>query len=144
MKLYDYIMGKVSRCITLAPFMCIILLASAIWSCRSIKYVPVESIQYDSVYLNKVVKDSIYIKDSVLLVKGDTIIEYRYKYIYQYKDKTDTLYVTKTDSVQVPYPVEKQLTWWQQFQIDVGGWAIGIVIISAIIVIMVVIRKMKK
>ena len=120
MKLYDYIMGKVSRCITLAPFMCIILLASAIWSCRSIKYVPVESIQYDSVYLNKVVKDSIYIKDSVLLVKGDTIIEYRYKYIYQYKDKTDTLYVTKTDSVQVPYPVEKQLTWWQQFQIDVG------------------------
>lgn len=144
MKLYDYIMGKVSRCITLAPFMCIILLASAIWSCRSIKYVPVESIQYDSVYLNKVVKDSIYIKDSVLLVKGDTIVEYRYKYIYQYKDKTDTLYVTKTDSVQVPYPVEKQLTWWQQFQIDVGGWAIGIAIISAIIVIMVVIRKMKK
>lgn len=144
MKLYYYIMGKVSRCITLAPFMCIILLASAIWSCRSIKYVPVESIQYDSVYLNKVVKDSIYIKDSVLLVKGDTIIEYRYKYIYQYKDKTDTLYVTKTDSVQVPYPVEKQLTWWQQFQIDVGGWAIGIAIISAIIVIMVVVRKMKK
>ena len=144
MKLYDYIMGKVSRCITLAPFMCIILLASVIWSCRSIKYVPVESIQYDSVYLNKVVKDSIYIKDSVLLVKGDTIIEYRYKYIYQYKDKTDTLYVTKTDSVQVPYPVEKQLTWWQQFQIDVGGWAIGIAIISAIIVIMVVVRKMKK
>jgi hypothetical protein len=144
MKLYDYIMGKVSQCITLAPFMCIILLASAIWSCRSIKYVPVESIQYDSVYLNKVVKDSIYIKDSVLLVKGDTIIEYRYKYIYQYKDKTDTLYVTKTDSVQVPYPVEKQLTWWQQFQIDVGGWAIGIAIISAIIVIMVVVRKMKK
>lgn len=144
MKLYDYIMGKVSRCITLAPFMCIILLASAIWSCRSIKYVPVESIQYDSVYLNKVVKDSIYIKDSVLLVKGDTIIEYRYKYIYQYKDKTDTLYVTKTDSVQVPYPVEKQLTWWQQFQIDVGGWAIGIAIILAIIVIMVVVRKMKK
>lgn len=144
MKLYDYIMGKVSRCITLAPFMCIILLVSAIWSCHSIKYVPVESIQYDSVYLNKVVKDSIYIKDSVLLVKGDTIIEYRYKYIYQYKDKTDTLYVAKTDSVQVPYPVEKQLTWWQQFQIDVGGWAIGIAIISAIIVIMVVVRKMKK
>lgn len=129
MKLYEYIMDKVSWCITLAPFMCLILLASAIWSCRSVKYVPVESIQYDSVYLNKVVKDSIYIKDSVLFVKGDTIIEYRYKYIYQYKDKADTLYVTKTDSVQVPYPVEKQLTWWQQFRIDVGGWAIGIVVI---------------
>lgn len=144
MKLYDYIMDKVSRCIMLAQFMCIILLASAICSCRSVKYVPVESIQYDSVYLNKVVKDSIYIKDSVLVVKGDTITEYRYKYIYQYKDKTDTLYVTTTDSVQVPYPVEKQLTWWQQCRLDAGGWAIGILIISAIIVIVMVVHKMKK
>lgn len=144
MKMYDYIMNKVSRCITLAPFMCIILLTLAICSCRSIKYIPVESIQFDSVYINKIVKDSIYIKDSILVVKGDTITEYRYKYIYQYKDKTDTLYVTKTDSVQVPYPVEKQLTWWQQFRIDVGGWAIGIAVISAIIVIVMVVRKMKK
>lgn len=144
MKLYDYIMDKVSQCVMLAPFMCIILLASAIWSCRSVKYVPVESIQYDSVYLNKVIKDSIYIKDSVLVVKGDTITEYRYKYIYQYKDKTDTLYVTTTDSVQVPYPVEKQLTWWQQFRLDVGGWAIGIVAISVLIMIAMVVYKMKK
>lgn len=134
-------MDKVSWCITLAPFMCLILLASAIWSCRSVKYVPVESIQYDSVYLNKVVKDSIYIKDSVLFVKGDTIIEYRYKYIYQYKDKADTLYVTKTDSVQVPYPVEKQLTWWQQFRIDVGGWAIMIIAITILIIIIQIVYK---
>lgn len=141
MKLYEYIMDKVSWCITLAPFMCLILLASAIWSCRSVKYVPVESIQYDSVYLNKVVKDSIYIKDSVLFVKGDTIIEYRYKYIYQYKDKADTLYVTKTDSVQVPYPVEKQLTWWQQFRIDVGGWAIMIIAITILIIIIQIVYK---
>ena len=112
-----------------------ILLTSAICSCRSVKYVPVETIQYDSVYLNKIVKDSIYVKDSVLIVRGDTVTEYRYKYIYQYKDMTDTVYATKTDSVQVPYPVEKQLTKWQQFKVDIGGWAIGILLILVIFVI---------
>lgn len=144
MRLYDYIMDKVGRCIALAPFMCIILLTLAICSCRSVKYVPVESIQYDSVYLNKIVKDSIYIKDSVLVVKGDTITEYRYKYIYQYKDRTDTLYITKADSVQVPYPVEKELTKWQQFKVDFGGWAVSIVVITVLIVFGRFVYKLKK
>lgn len=120
-----------------------ILLTSAICSCRSVKYVPVETIQYDSVYLNKIVKDSIYVKDSVLIVRGDTVTEYRYKYIYQYKDMTDTVYATKTDSVQVPYPVEKQLTKWQQFKVDIGGWAIGILLILVIFVIRYIIYNIK-
>lgn len=120
-----------------------ILLTSAICSCRSVKYVPVETIQYDSVYLNKIVKDSIYVKDSVLIVRGDTVTEYRYKYIYQYKDMTDTVYATKTDSVQVPYPVEKQLTKWQQFKVDIGGWAIGILLILVIFVIRYIISNIK-
>lgn len=121
-----------------------ILLTSAICSCRSVKYVPVETIQYDSVYLNKIVKDSIFVKDSVLIVRGDTVTEYRYKYIYQYKDRTDTVYVTKTDSVQVPYPVEKQLTKWQQFKVKVGGWAIVIVVITVLIVFGGFVYKLKK
>lgn len=52
--------------------------------------------------------DSIYNQDSIyVLVKGDTIYQYRYKYLYkyQYLNRTDT--VIKVDSVQVPYPVEK-------------------------------------
>ena len=122
----------------------IILLTLAICSCCSVKYVPVESIQYDSVYLNKVVRDSIYVKDSVLIVKGDTVTEYRYKYIYQYKDRTDTVYVTKTDSVQVPYPVEKELTKWQRFKVDVGGWAVVVVVITVLIVFGRFVYKLKK
>lgn len=123
----------------------IIMLTSVIcYSCQSVKYVPVESVKCDSVYLNKIIKDSIYAKDSVLIVKGDTVTEYRYKYIYQYKDRTDTLYVTKTDSVQVPYPVEKELTRWQKIRLNVGGWAIGIVIITVLIVVGKLVYKLKK
>ena len=50
MKLYDYIMDKVSRCITLAPFMCLLILCS----CRT-KYVPIES-KADSVVVEKLVE----------------------------------------------------------------------------------------
>lgn len=139
MKLYDYIMNKVSRCIVLAPLMFLLVFCS----CRT-KYVPVETVKYDSVYFNRVQTDSVFIKDSVLVVKGDTTIEYRYKYIYKYKTITDTLYINRTDSVQIPYPVEKELTKWQKLCVNVGGWAIGIVIITILIVVGRMVYKLKK
>lgn len=145
MRLYDYIMDKVSRCIALAPFMCIIVLTSAIWSCRSVKYVPVETVKYDSIYINKVQVDSVYHRDSIYVVdKGDTVFLYKDRYIYKYKDKTDTLYVTNTDSIQVPYPVEKELSKWQQFRMDFGGWAIAAVIIILLIVFGRFVYKLRK
>ena len=107
----------------------IILLMSAICSCRSVRYVPVETVRSDTVYLNRVKLDSVYVRDSVFVDKaGDTIREWRYRYIYKYKDKADTLYIAKTDSVQVPYPVEvveyktPQWCWW-----TIGGIALLLV-----------------
>lgn len=128
---------------TLAYFV-IILLTSAICSCRSVKYVPVETVKHDSIYLSQIKKDSIYVKDSVLIIKGDTVVEYRYKYIYQHKDRTDTLYVTKTDSIHVPYPVEKELTRWQQMKLELGGWAFGIILTAALIIIGWIVYNFKK
>lgn len=145
MKLYDYIMNKVGRCIVLAPFMCIIVLILAICSCRSVKYVPVETVKHDSIYINKVQVDSVYHRDSIYVVdKGDTVFLYKDRYIYKYKDRTDTLYVTKTDSIQVPYPVEKELTKWQQFRMYFGEWAIGIVITALLIFISWMVHKFEK
>ena len=56
----------------------------------------------------------------------------KYRYLYRDRLVHDTLYVTRTDSVQVPYPVERQLTRWQQFKMRVGGWAVGLVALSAL------------
>ena len=132
MKLYNYITKKVSRCITLAPFMCLLFV---ICSCRTVKYVPVETIKVDTTYINKLQRDSIYMLDSVYVKeKGDTVLIEKYKYLYRDKLVRDTLYMAKTDSIQVPYPVEKELTKWQKLCINVGGWAIGIVIIGIIAV----------
>lgn len=145
MRLYDYIMDKVSRCIALATFMCIIVLILAICSCRSVKYVPVETVKHDSIYINKVQVDSVYHRDSIYVVdKGDTVFLYKDRYIYKYKDRTDTLYVTNTDSIHVPYPVEKELTKWQQFRMDFGGRAIAAVIIIVLIFFGRLVYKLKK
>ncbi len=39
------------------------------------------------------------------------------------KAKTDT--VIKTDSIRVPYPIERKLNKWESLKMEVGGWAIG-------------------
>lgn len=139
MKLYNYIIKKVSWCITLAPFMCMLFI---ICSCRTVKYVPVETIKVDTTYINKLQRDSIYMLDSVYVKeKGDTVLIEKYKYLYRDKLLRDTMYISKVDSIQVPYPVEKELTRWQQFRMNFGGLAVCIVVISILILIVYKIKK---
>lgn len=122
-----------------------ILLASAICSCRTVKYVPVETVRIDTVYSNYSRMDSIFVRDSVYInQKGDTVTEYRYKYVYKYKDRIDTLYVSSRDTVSVPYPVEKELTAWQQTKVNYGGWAMVIVFAFVLVVVGKMVYKLKK
>lgn len=110
-------------------FLLLFLAVLAATSCTRHVYVPVETTKSDTVYLNRVQLDSIYMRDSVFIEKsGDTIREFQYKYIYRFKDRIDTLYISKTDSIQVPYPVEvvkyktPQWCWW-----TLGGIALLLV-----------------
>lgn len=142
MKLYNYIIKKVSWCITLAPFMCMLFV---ICSCRTVKYVPVETIKVDTTYINKLQRDSIYLLDSVYIKeKGDTVFIEKYKYLYRDKLVRDTQYIAKTDSIQVPYPVEKVLTRWQQLKLELGGWALGIIIMVSLVFIIWIVYKFKR
>ena len=121
-----------------------VLLMSGVCSCRTVQYVPVETVRTDSLYFNTVSTDSVYVKDSVLVVKGDTVTEYRWRYVYRYKDRTDTVYVSRTDSVQVPYPVEKEMSRWQRFKMDIGGYALAAVVVTVLIVFGRLVYKLKK
>lgn len=123
----------------------IILLTSAICSCRSVQYVPVEVIKTDTTYINKVQRDSIYHLDSVYIRdKGDTVLITKTRYLYRDKLIRDTVYMSRIDSVQVPYPIEKKLTRWQQFRLDVGGWAIAFVIVTILVVVGRLVYKLFK
>lgn len=105
----------------------IIFLASGILasSCRT-QYVPIETGKIEYKVRDSIRFDSIYQRDSVFLYKSeDTVYQYKYKYLYRYLtiNKIDTL--IETDSIQVPYLVEKRLTKWQSIKMEFGGWVFG-------------------
>lgn len=126
-----------------------ILFVLILQGCRT-KYVSVP--EYHNVYVNKhdtlTKHDSVYQKEFVdRYVKGDTVFLTKTKVDYRYKNLYKTLYrdSIKTDSVRVPYPVEKKLSRWQGLKMEVGGWAIGVlsvVVLGAIgYIIMWLVRK---
>lgn len=113
--------------------------------CRTIEYYPVETVRTDTVYVNRLTVDSVLVRDSVYIhEKGDTVTEFRLKYVYRYKDRIDTLYVSRRDTVSVPYPVEKELTKWQTVKVNYGGWAMGVVFSFILIVVGWMVYKLKK
>lgn len=113
--------------------------------CTSVKYVPVETVRTEIQYKDRLQRDSVYVKDSVfLLIKGDTVFRDRWHTVYKDKVIRDTFYVYKTDSIQVPYPVEKKLTGWQTFKQKTGGFAMAAIVVVLLIVFIKMVYKLKK
>ena len=105
-------------------FICGIILI-AFGSCRSIKYVPIETIKHDSIYITQHQKDSIYIHDSIYQKeKGDTVLIEKWHTRYIEKQVRDTLIQIQRDTIPQPYPYEvevpAQLSWWQKTRMHIG------------------------
>ena len=114
------------------------------------RVVTVETVRNDTTYITKHQRDSVWLHDSIYVkeeLKGDTILLTTIKWHTKYVERAthDTLYQHKTDSVPVPYPVEKlverKLTWWQQTRIHLGEALLAIAGIA--VVVFVVRRKLK-
>lgn len=90
-------------------------------------------------------RDSIYVSnDTNTRQEGDTVyIERLYR---EYRDRyiRDTINIYRTDSIQVPYPVERQLGRWERIKIEIGGIAIGAIVVLLIIVTWLVFKKRNK
>lgn len=109
----------------LARIITLIFLATILYGCKSIQYVPVETTKRDTTYLSQTKIDSIYHRDSIYVEhKGDTVYLSKYKYLYKYIEKHDTLWREKVDTVQVACPVEARLTKWQKIKINIGEYLI--------------------
>ena len=107
----------------LARIITFIFLATILYSCKSIQYVPVETMKRDTTYLSQTKIDSIYHRDSIYVErKGDTVYLSKYKYLYKYIEKHDTLWREKVDTIQIAYPVEAQLTKWQKIKINIDEY----------------------
>ena len=149
---------------------CIILII-ALCSCRSVKYVPVESTA-DSIVVEKLVEvqlppDSATIRallecdenGKVVLswldiansknAQAQLTIDSLGNLLAKMKTQPDTIYkpskeVIVTKEVKVPYPVDKELTRWQQMKLELGGWAFGIIITAALIIVGRLVYKSRK
>ncbi len=122
-----------------------VLAMLSLTGCKTVKFVPVP--EYHTLYKTRVDTvqrwDSVYFRDSVFMAaKGDTVYltktHWRERFRNVYHIKTDT--VMQRDSIRVPYPVEKKLTKWQQWKMDMGGWAMGV---AAVLVILVILKVTK-
>lgn len=136
-------MSKLSGIIIL--LLCALFLA-VISSCSRVQYVPVESVRTDSVKILQQMRDSIYVHDSIFVKsQGDTVYINRYRYKYLDKVRIDTMYVINVDSVRVPFPVERKLSRWERVKQEVGGIAMGIVILAiGLIIIRFILLKNDK
>lgn len=100
--------------------------ALTLTGCKTTEYVPVVVHQTDTLVQTKIQKDSVWLHDSTYVYeKGDTLTIEKWHTKYVESVKHDTTYISKTDSVPKPYPVteyvEKDLTWWQQLLMHIGG-----------------------
>ncbi len=133
-------------------------------SCKSIQYVPVETVrteyvnrtdtfrQVDSVFSEKetIIReaDSALVASLGLQLKANerAILILRKELEKQVNKEsehiTDT--VIKTDSVQIPYPVEKQLTKWQKTKMEAGGIAIAVCIMATVFIIVGLIMRARR
>lgn len=118
-----------------ASVVALLVLSVALGSCTTTRYVEVERVHTDTLYMSKVQKDSVYLHDSIFVNQwqsGDTIYQTRDRWHTAWRDRlvTDTVLHIVRDSVPKPYPViqkekvEKELNWWQRFRMLLGDIAI--------------------
>ena len=92
------------------------------FGCTKRIYIPVTTTVTEIEYRDKLVRDSIYFSDSVLIEKkGDTVFNTKIKYRYINKLVRDT--VNRFDSVYIEKPIEvikevNRLTKWQRWRLN--------------------------
>ncbi len=130
--------------VTALVFLCLVC-----GGCTKRIYVPVESVRTeykDRVQLQTRI-DSVFQRDSIsVFVKGDTVKIDRWHDRVKWRDREvyDTIVQLRRDSVSVPYPVEKELSKWEQTKMELGGIAMGAVIALAVALCIAVVWIVKR
>lgn len=113
----------------------LLLLACLICGCKTTQYVPMETVRTE--YKDRI--QEVRAVDSVtdtrfVYINGDTVIDYRDRVKWRDREVHDSIYINKTDTICIPYPVEKQLSKWEKAKMDFGGIAIGGLLASVVII----------
>jgi hypothetical protein len=128
--------GVLSGCLSALMFWLILLFLVLLFgSCKTReRIVVVETVRADTLRLSSNIRDSIHLHDSIYIRdKGDTIWIERWHTRWRDRTVHDTTYISKTDSVPVPYPViqevPKPLAWWKSLLIRIGAGTVAILLL---------------
>lgn len=116
-------------------------------SCKT-SYVPIEKVVYRETVTHDTLlrHDSVLVRDSIFCTqKGDTVYKNKWhteiKYKYIYRDKGNSF--VKSDSIPVPYPVERELSKWEKFQLKYAIWSFGALCMIVVYVCIKLYRRFK-
>ena len=111
----------------------VLLLFLCLCGCRT-EYVHIESVRFDSVMIEKLMRDSVFVRDSVYLKeKGDTVFKYKDRFVYVYKNRVDTFFAEKIREKEIPVPVERKLSWGERVKLKYAEWVIGALVAIALV-----------
>lgn len=124
-----------------------LLIAFFLSGCKT-KYIPMEKVvcrevlKHDTLHTS----DSVFVHDSVFIRQnGDTryIDRWHEKMVFKnvYKVKVDSF--LKRDSIPVPYPVDKVLSKWEQFQLKYAIWSFGALCVLLVVLGYKLYKKIK-
>lgn len=107
-----------------------ITLALLLAACRTVRHIPVETTRTDSIRVERLLRDSVWVKDSVWVERwhsGDTVYVKKEAVRYKYRDRwrTDTVATVQESKVKVPVAVERELTWWEQARLNAFWWLVA-------------------
>lgn len=114
--------------------------------CETVRYVQVPVTHTDTLWKSTTTHDSVYVRDSIhIKEKGDTVWIDRWHTLWKIKTAYDTTYISKTDTVGVPYPVEKlverELSWWQKVKMRMGVLFMGLIGVVGVWVVCIKTRR---
>lgn len=113
-------------------------------SCKT-QYVPVETVRTETQFIDRLQRDSIFVKDSVFIKeKNDTVYLTKWRTEYKEALRVDTFHVHRIDSVQTIVEVEMRLTKWQKAKMNIGTGVMWVVPILIAVGLFLLYRKLKK
>lgn len=142
----------------------VIFISTLFLSCSSTKYIPIEKTK--TVYQNRVdtIKqiDSIFNEKTTIIREADSslvqqlglklktnekaILILKKELEKQTHNKLESMHdtVLVKDSIPIPYPVEKQLTKWQQFKLDFSDIVFSVFLLILIVCMVYIFINRKK
>lgn len=123
----------------------LLIVGMTVSGCTTTKYVPVETVRTE--YQDNI--REIHTTDSVMnthfvYINGDTVIDWRDRIRWRDRLVHDSIYIERNDTIREPYPVERELTRWEQTKMDFGGIAMGVCLGLLCVAVVWLIKKFRK